>query len=112
MVLQKCLTNTDGNVLRCEGSPFRGERKRSTGSGYENFICENCSQDRIYQSEKDLIESGELSKISYEVPKQKEKEVIIRSLFIKTYQNDNFYFTEYECDIDAILKKLDDDLAG
>ena len=94
----------DGKVLRCEGSPIRGIRVIE-GSGKR----ESCYKDRIFSTEKDLIESGELSKISYkEVPKQ--EDVVNRYLYITTYQNDNFQFTEDKCDIDAILKKLDDNL--
>ena len=105
----------DGNVLRCEGSPFDGVRTRiesfqddSVVGPRTDVIKEKCSQNRIYSNEKDLTESGELSKINYKVPRQ--KEVVIRYLYITTYQNENFRFTEDTCDIDAILKKLDDNL--
>lgn len=102
----------DGSILRCIGSPFKGAKVEtetdSNGGKVERELV--CSRDREYDDESTLIDSGELKRVDYENTMQPKKVVIKRYLYITTYQNDNYQFSETEYDIDKLLEKLDDNL--
>lgn len=106
----------NGEILRCDGSPFKGARivkeTKQEVEGDDRYSDSErkqiCSQDRIYAEEAELINSGELTKIYYDVAKDNPEVVVRRYLEITTYQNEKFTFEQDECNIDNILKKLDD----
>jgi len=104
----------DGVDIRCEGSPFRifkatkGENGRETGW----YVG---TQPRVTADERELIVSGEVTRVNYNVDRirneVKEIKTKERYLYVTTYQKDNFIFVECDCDIDDVIKKLDDNLA-
>lgn len=108
----------DGKNLRCIGSPFRGAKLITHSGDYDSSYAQEqkmmCTQYRLYDKESDLIKSGELKKIYYpkkDTEQNAEEIITSRYLYITTYQNDNYKFFEDTCDIDEVLKKLDDALS-
>lgn len=106
----------DGCMLRCEGSPFH-DRRETNNPKTNQIKIEYCDQDRILEDTNELLKSGELIKIEYDEAKEAEYMIVekpmtvkTRYLYITTYQNDNFTFKEGTYNVDAILKKLDDNL--
>ncbi len=91
----------DGDTLRCEGSPFNGLRM-------EVERAKVCSQHRVFGEMDELIGNGELQRVDYGLTQEAST---TRYLYVTTYQNDNFQFTEDQCDIDDILRRLDESLS-